>query len=172
MVRPLVRGRLLLSLLVFLGHVPAGKAVCEEVGHVFTVSPQVLPHVARLYESLLTDRADMVPLAGVRCRVSLPMRPLHEGLATIGAEKSFFPLWYCRWFWYADRDRNLFSHCGHLYLFSPVCRVMCNSCLALFVNPLPQKVHRTVSSTSVCLFTLWFLKADAVWYVASHVLHP
>ena len=49
----------------------------------------MLPYVARLYERLLTDRADVVPLAGVRCRVSLPMRPLHEGLAAIGADKLF-----------------------------------------------------------------------------------
>ena len=89
MVRPLLWGRLLLPLFVFLGPVPVGQAVCTEVGRIFTVGPKVLPHVTRLYESLLTDQADVVPLAGVRCCVSLPMRPLHEGLGAIGADKLF-----------------------------------------------------------------------------------
>ena len=87
MVRPLFRGWLFLPLLVLLDHALAGQAVCAEVGRVFTVSPPVLPHVARLYESLLTDRAEVVPLAGVRGRVSLPMSPLHEGPAATGADK-------------------------------------------------------------------------------------
>ena len=89
MVRPLFLGWLLLPLLVLLDHAPAGQAVCAEVCRVFTVSPPVLPHVARLYDSLLTDRAEVVPLTGVRGSVSLPMSPLHEGPAAIGADKLF-----------------------------------------------------------------------------------
>ena len=83
---------LFLFLLVLLDPVPAGQVVCAEFGCVFTVSPQVLPHVAHLYESLPIDRADVVPLAAVRCHVLLPMHPLHEGLATIGADKVFLSL--------------------------------------------------------------------------------
>ena len=64
----------------------------HSLDRVFAVSPHVLPHVAWLYESLLTDRADMVPLAGVCGRVALQVRLLPEGLAAIGADKLLLSL--------------------------------------------------------------------------------
>ena len=95
MVRPLVGLRLLLPLLLLLlqprralhprraARVVAGEEVrrgnfrMRRIGRrdsldaFFAVSPHVFPHIPGLYESLLTHRADMVPLPRVSGRVPL-----------------------------------------------------------------------------------------------------
>ena len=55
--------------------------------------------------------------------------------------------------WKTEWDRNFLSHWVQLYRFSPVWRVIWDSRLAFLVKPFPQKVHRNVSFTSMCLLT-------------------